>query len=182
MIYERVVDLIAGDVSVTEAELDSLDRTSTTVVWSYRGALVIAGVAFLIWLWRARMNAEALCPASHRRGRPWVIWGWIVPVINLWFPYQVVDDVYRASRPGNHPELYNLRTVPGSRLLGAWWTAWLAAFAFDRLARNVGDDASTVSELNFAMFLDSASSAMVVAAAVVLIMIMRRVNGWQTRT
>ncbi|WP_435875703.1 DUF4328 domain-containing protein [Nonomuraea jabiensis] len=72
---------------------------------------VVAIVAFLVWLFRVRANAEILSPGGHRRGQPWLIFGWVVPIINFWFPKQIVDDIwsassrvpYSCSTPGGRP-------------------------------------------------------------------------------
>jgi hypothetical protein len=39
--------------------------------------------------------------------------GWWVPIVSVWFPFQVVRDVLRGSR------------LPGSAVVGFWWAAWL---------------------------------------------------------
>lgn len=78
---------------------------------------IFAYVAACLWLFRARKNAEILRPgAHHARKSGWVWAGWLVPVVSLWFPFQVVRDI---------------RGVPahaGGSLLGWWWAFWLISF------------------------------------------------------
>jgi hypothetical protein len=76
-------------------------------------------VVTLVWLYRARMNAEGL--VRHRRSKGWVVGGWFCPVVNLWFPLQVVEDVSRADLPGDR------RGAAGIVLYG-WWACWLLAW------------------------------------------------------
>ena len=83
---------------------DRLDGADEFVFLAVRGWLLVllaAGVVFIVWLWRARDNAELFCSGQHRRGRGWVIGGWFCPVVNFWFPKQIVDDVIAASDPAN---------------------------------------------------------------------------------
>ena len=82
---------------------------------------LVCWVATCVWLGRARHNATTIHPGSHQaRGAAWVWWGWIVPVVYLWFPYQVVKDVLVALRPA------------GSRtLLRLWWSSWLVYLVTD---------------------------------------------------
>lgn len=85
---------------------------------------VAAYVVGVVWLYRSRTFAEAYVPAArHERGRVWTWLGWGVPVVSLWFPYQVVRDVRRATVEG---------LLRGG--LGAWWASWLVAIACDRLS------------------------------------------------
>lgn len=80
-----------------------------------------AFVATGIWLLNLRQVAEWASPSMpHRRTSYWAFLGWIVPVVNLWFPYQVVQD---ASR-GVGSKVKNL--MP-------WWIAWLALFAVNQI-------------------------------------------------
>src|SRR5688572_18369651 len=63
--------------------------------------LVASYVATCLWLWRARQNSELLGPGHHHaRSRGWVWGGWVCPIVNLWFPFQVVKGVHLASTRG----------------------------------------------------------------------------------
>lgn len=82
---------------------------------------VVAFVATGVWLLGLRKVAEWAAPgAYHRRSAYWAVLGWVVPVVNLWFPYQVVADTSRAL---------------GSRVsrLWPWWLAWLALLGVSAL-------------------------------------------------
>ncbi len=73
-----------------------------------------AAIVTCLWLWQSRVLAEAVSPAhGHARSRVWVWLGWIVPVVALWFPYQVVRDVRAAT------------VVAPRRGLGWRWAGWL---------------------------------------------------------
>jgi Domain of unknown function (DUF4328) len=100
--YALVRDYRAGhatfrDVASNDDAIFVLSSTSVIL-------LLAAAAIFLIWLRRARVNTEEMASFPHRRARPWVVWGWICPVVNLWFPFQIVEDVYDASRPGELAE------------------------------------------------------------------------------
>ncbi|GAA1959321.1 hypothetical protein GCM10009798_18590 [Nocardioides panacihumi] len=76
--------------------------------------LLLAWILTAMWLVGMRRNAEAIAPgAPHRRSIGWVWGGWVCPVVSLWFPYQVVRDIIRATRPA------------GRLPVGWWWTAFL---------------------------------------------------------
>ncbi|RKS76140.1 uncharacterized protein DUF4328 [Actinomadura pelletieri DSM 43383] len=86
--------------------------------------VVATGVAVIAWLWRARANAEIIDDLSASWSSPWVILGWIVPIMNLWVPRGVVGAVWRVSAPHREsPWPVNL-----------WWTAFLAYLIGGRFA------------------------------------------------
>ena len=73
-----------------------------------------------VFLRRARRRAIASAPGfTHERGPVWTWLGWVVPIVSLWFPYQVVRDIARnAWRDPWGDQRQRLH-------LGFWWTAWL---------------------------------------------------------
>jgi len=62
--------------------------------------ITIAGLSilFAVWFYRARINAERH-GYRQRHARGWAFWGWIVPIVNLWFPFQIMGDIWRAGLP-----------------------------------------------------------------------------------
>ena len=76
-------------------------------------AVLAAWVATAWWLVDLRRVADWAAPDyRHRRSDWWALAAWVVPIVNLWFPYQVVADASRAlgSRVGS---------------FWPWWIAWL---------------------------------------------------------
>jgi hypothetical protein len=123
-----LIILLASTIVLTAAELAFVGPRHATwgtgtharplVVLSVVSALVTA-IVFLIWFRRARINAERL-GWRQRRARGWTFWGWIVPIVNLWIPFQIMGDIWRAGLP------------PAERAWTAWlpvswWVSWLAS-------------------------------------------------------
>jgi uncharacterized membrane protein YidH (DUF202 family) len=72
------------------------------------GALVV----LMIWLFRAASHARDLgLPA--RRKPVWAVLGFIIPVVSLWFPYQVLADCLAPT------------DTPGRRMVLWWWLLYL---------------------------------------------------------
>jgi hypothetical protein len=96
--------------------------------------LMGTGVAFMIWLWQARENAEflksPLAPRPvdqsgqqfHRRASGWVVGAWFCPIVQFWYPLQIVQDVAAASEPPEQRGASKRGEVRA--LLYGWWATW----------------------------------------------------------
>ncbi|MFI7038629.1 DUF4328 domain-containing protein [Microbispora rosea] len=120
-----LIDRFMADMnSVPLSDLETNDRFYAMSGPVETVAYYATAVMFLIWLFRARANAETLSPWPHRRARPWLIFGWFAPIVSFWFPKQIVDDIWTSSRPGAIQETGSLAAARRSGLVWAWWLAW----------------------------------------------------------
>jgi hypothetical protein len=97
-----------------------------------------------------------------------------VPVVALWFPYQVVTDIRRAdpAARGN---------VAVTRLLGVWWTCWVLAWATSaHFTHNVGYGPDGVVSDSYFVTVNPVgtglSNVITAAAAVLLMFIVRDIT------
>ncbi|MGI5456412.1 DUF4328 domain-containing protein [Streptomyces sp. CA-249302] len=132
-------------------------------------AAMVCVFAFLGWVWRIRDNGIALSGTRPRYAGIWVYLGWIVPVVNLWFPRGIIADAYRASAPGAR--------LPWS--LNVWWGLWLVG-----LASGVGLVYSDSTDKVIARAYDDvwqllAADAALIGAAVAGILMVRAVTAVQ---
>ena len=111
----------------SEAEVDRWAQTleASAHVYDLSGwVLFAAGIGFLVWLWRVRENAEALNPASpHRHSPGWVIGSWVCPVVQFWYPLQILEDIEQAGRPPARAGMVEEQPKPVLRHL--WWATWV---------------------------------------------------------
>jgi hypothetical protein len=88
---------------------------SIAVLWRVASAVTV--VVFLFWFYAARVRAERSdWPQRHARG--WAFWGWIIPIADLWLPFQIMRDIWWASLP---PSLRS----KAAWLPAVWWVSWL---------------------------------------------------------
>ena len=79
------------------------------------------------WLKRLHISATEVNESAIRLKRPWVFWSWIVPVVSLWFPKNLIEDLLKASGTDEAKSLVGKDTL-------TWWLTWVG-FA---LVNNVG--------------------------------------------
>ncbi|MFI9808157.1 DUF4328 domain-containing protein [Streptomyces sp. NPDC052301] len=95
--------------------LDALENSYHVVTDIGGLAALVCAVFFMSWLWRVRDNAIALSRRPPKYAGVWVYFGWIVPLVNLWFPRGILVDAFRNTAPG--------RKLPVS--VNVWWGLWL---------------------------------------------------------
>jgi hypothetical protein len=89
--------------------------------------MISSWVITSLWLKRLHMAATATNPTAMRLKRPWVFWSWIVPVVSLWFPKNLIEDLLKANGSDEAKCLVEKDTL-------TWWLTWVG-FA---LVNNVG--------------------------------------------
>jgi hypothetical protein len=75
--------------------------------------VLVAGVLFLVWMYRAAVVARLLgLPA--RRSPALATCSFLIPIVNLWWPYQSTCDLLPPGHPGRH-------------VVGRWWATWVTS-------------------------------------------------------
>jgi hypothetical protein len=167
---------VVAERAVRHASTVDTDLDWSVAVYSlgvFLGLLAMVGayVTASMWLFRARKNAGLLAPGTYFDRSPgWAWGGWVCPIVNLWFPYQVVHDTHRAVSP---------RTT--SSLIGWWWTFFLVGHFSLRFARSV-ESGGTAANASNAQGLEIFASVTLAAALVLWGLVIRRVTMEQHAT
>lgn len=155
---------------------------ATSVVLGLSSLLTLAcAVMVMVWLHHVRGNIEHLDPyqwAGRRRlSKGWAIGSWFVPVGFLWLPLQVVLDVWWGTA---EPTQQRRRTP---KLLVGWWACWLLSWCTGvRVTETVTTRNGVHLEshsVNVFPGANSVSALFATAAAVLLLLLVRRVTALQ---
>jgi hypothetical protein len=103
---------------------DDLDKIAT--ICTYAG-LVVGAVCFIPWFNRAYGNLARLGFRKLRYAPGWAIGGWFIPIVNLFRPKQIANDIYRGSTPGLDTQSEFWKSQPLSGLLSWWWGLYIAS-------------------------------------------------------
>ncbi|MFC5719082.1 DUF4328 domain-containing protein [Streptomyces gamaensis] len=171
------------------SEADRADAFAGVATLLLDLAVIATAVLWAVWLRRARINAELFAPGTHRFGTGWAAGAWFTPVVNLWFPKQIVNDIYRASTPPGPKG-------PPRALANAWWTLWIAsgvlyvmagfrsAFVNVRIMNPRYDGShwrDDVTALKGATALAGGASLLLAVAGVLGLLVVRQLAGLQER-
>lgn len=102
-------------------------------LFAVQAALFLAtAVAFVLWLFQARVNVRALGVRRPKWSRNQVVLAFLFPGVNLFRPYQVVREIWRASDPRNL-DPFNWRSLPVHPVVPIWWGLLIGFLAVEAL-------------------------------------------------
>lgn len=150
------------------------DRVHTWGV-AYLIAYLATVLAFVTWFFLARLSAEKHNFYVLRFGRGWAVGSWFTPILNLWRPCQMTNDILAASElpPDSAPWARR-----GYALVAVWWGFFIAT---NISARFYGGDPQTVSAFRRDSWLELVSTALSLIAAVLAMLVVGRITGANDR-
>lgn len=170
---QSVVSGWARRPSTVDADVaDRIDSLTLLTSLLEVAALLLAAVLLMTWLFQL-YGSDRVVPAELHHSRSWTIWGWLVPVLAIWRPLQVVRDLWWALAPPADRLRPGLsRPVPV--LMRWWWGTWLAMSALGSVDAQVSNRATTLAQLRDSYSVTILSELMTAIAAVVAVVFFTR--------
>jgi hypothetical protein len=168
-----MIDRIESGALVGDDEIAANDNRVRAIGFIQFGATIAGAIVFIRWLRAAYRNTDVLAPGVRRYGHGWAIGAWFVPILNLWRPKQIVNDVWKAGAlpaDGRRPPV----------LLLSWWLSWIAGTLLGNLAMRSTGDEQTLDDYRTTDFLwiisDSWDAVNAVMAVAVVVHVTRRLD------
>jgi ABC-type Fe3+ transport system permease subunit len=173
-------DLESGNFTadIVKRANDSDDLVSAAAVILFVLGLVTA-VVFIVWMWRAAKNNEALGRVNPRFGPGWSIGGWFIPIANLVIPILILQDLWRGSDPTVVRGDPGWRTGRRSALMGWWWGFWVLATLRVFIDNGSADSRRSLPSIKRSNQLAVLALVAHVVAAVLAIRLVRRLTARQ---
>jgi hypothetical protein len=108
---------------------------------------ILLNITLLFWYYRATKNIHSFGAKEVTSPRMAVIW-WFVPIAFLWKPYQVAQQIWKASNP--EIKLVNgteWKNAPSSKIIKLWWFLTLASI-FGSIVAGVGGGIGIITLYN----------------------------------
>ncbi|MFG2482759.1 DUF4328 domain-containing protein [Streptomyces virginiae] len=133
-------------------------------------------VVFVVWFHRVRVNGGIFRNSAFTQAPGWAIGWWFVPVAHLFQPFVIARQIWRAgTRLGPDGSPVRVSTAP----VTAWWAVRVAASIVGRLSSRVYTSAETPGEMASAAGSGIGSDLLMVAAAVLAVLFVRRLTALQ---
>ncbi|MFI8530630.1 DUF4328 domain-containing protein [Streptomyces aquilus] len=170
-LYVRDVSDDLANGALRDGRVELADRLYSAAGIAQTVVLLTTAVLFLCWFHRVRVNAEVFDPYGHEKKRGWVVWGWLLPIVNLWFPRRMTVDIWNASSPWSAPRTHGL--------VNTWWTFWVISLLSGRAASSAYRKAESPDEIHDAVGQLMFSDLIDVVAAALAIAVVLRLNRMQ---
>ena len=170
------IDVVIGGYQVTllsgalteQADLITDNNTTQKLRTLQLVARFTTFVVFLIWFYRAHRNLQALGIRRGRYSSPWTVLLFLVPILNLYFAYELVKELWRQSSPDLgfsdaflKQHAFTFEHYPSKTpLIGLWWGCTIASVF-----------AARISDRLTGTWMDLISDALAVVASILLIRI-----------
>jgi len=173
--YRLVKDAVAHPLTVTSSDLTHSDNTVHTFGVVYGVAYLTAGIAFIVWFHRAYRSAIRHNSLMTRYGAGWAIGTWLVPILNLWRPFKMTNDIRCASEltPTAREDARR-----GHTLIRAWWWIFIAAAISVRFYSNSDDSLDAFYRDST---LELVNGGLSIVAGVLAIAVVERLTGSNDR-
>jgi hypothetical protein len=175
------IDRIDGltDGTGTIDDLGSADDVVQLATFLQLAVLAVAAVFFVRWVLRSVRNMPALGVEDPRWSPSAAGWAWFIPILSLWRPKQVVNDLWRSADPDlAYPTPgrdWTAAKVPA--LMQWWWGLWLVGGLAWRVSGQGRDD--SLDSFRDADNADIFGNVLMIVAAILAMAVVRRVTARQ---
>ncbi|MDO8586752.1 MAG: DUF4328 domain-containing protein [Armatimonadota bacterium] len=134
-------------------------------------AYLCASVFFLVWIHRAHQNLSAFDMQGLSYSPAWAVGWFFVPILNLFQPYHVAVEIWKASDPrlGNDR---HWQTARSSWLIGCWWVLFVLMNVAHGISSKLSDASSAIWGLVISEILG-------IAAAILAVLLVRAIDSRQ---
>jgi len=139
--------------AVTEAEAAANDNRQAAIGAGQTALYIAYLVVFLMWIYRANKNLRSLRAAGLSFTPGWAVGWFFVPVMNLFRPYQVVSEIWKASDPKvDMTDDTSWKAVATAPIVGCWWALFLISTFVANIALRLAFGGMELTDLLYSTY------------------------------
>jgi hypothetical protein len=167
----------AGSAVSAEAAQANDDRQQSLALL-YMFAYLPSLVLFFLWLHAAHRNLRALGAQGTAFTPGWAVGWFFVPFLNLYRPFEVLTETWKASEPDEPPGA-GWRDLPWPRIIGLWWGLHIVTGLISMQGAIRLMEPQTADSLLSTSWILLATEGLTIVGAVLTILVIRGVTGRQ---
>jgi hypothetical protein len=174
--YYLLTGVQANPDNIDMETLRTSDMIRLAVGIAHLAILILTIVFFIMWFRRAYYNLRTLPWHNARYTDGWAAGGWFVPIINLWYPYQIMIDIWRGTQ---HALKERLGEPQPSTIVGWWWALHLITSFYGNITTRFGWNAEEIDELVTVTQLDFVGDILTIPAIIITIVLIKRTSNFE---
>lgn len=100
----QLVQDLARGANVADATIEANDARQQLFAYAQLGLGIASAVVFLMWTSAHTTRLIGLGVTDMQYAPKWSVWGFIVPILNLFRPYQVMSELWKESELVRGPD------------------------------------------------------------------------------
>jgi len=161
------------DYDFTDEEAMANDLRQGVLALVYLAVYITAVVLFIRWFRRAYHNLHKAGYKDLRHTEGWAAGAWFVPVLNLFYPYQIAVEIWNKTQEA-------VGKVPiKPTLLGLWWGAWVINNLFSNFVLRMTWQAESIEELRDAAYLGMWDELLGIPSLILVILVIRKISSFE---
>ena len=171
--YNLLKEIESG-AYITESQAESNDNRQQMIGFIQMGYLVLTGIVFLKWIYRANYNARSLGATGLKFTPGWSVGYYFIPIVNLWRPYQAMKEIWKASLS---PKVWE--DAPVSEIVSFWWGLWIVSSLLGQASFRLSMRAENISQALNSSLLTLASDIIDIPLAIVAYFMVDKIYNMQ---
>lgn len=165
---------------VTESEAMANDNRQAAIGFGQTALYIGCFVVLLMWIYRANKNLRLLRAEGLSFTPGWAVGWFFVPFMNLFRPYQVVSEIWKASDPkvGTADDT-SWKATTTSPIVGCWWALFLISNFIANIALRTVFTGIELSDLLNSTYAYMVSDGIDVIYLLTAIFMVRRISQFQ---
>lgn len=167
-----VQDLARG-ANVEDAVVEESATRQQLFAFAQLGLGLVSAIVFLMWTSMLTKRLIELGVTDMKYAPKWSVWGFIIPIINLIRPYQVVSELWKASDIAPGPD-DPWTKKPTPMIVNVWFVVLILDGIIGRLTNRVSFD--TIEQVLQTTWLTVAFDALGVVTALVALRLVAEID------
>lgn len=170
--YSILLDIKADPANFDMQVANLTDLMQSILALTNLVVFVLAATFFIMWFRRAYNNLHQLPWHNTRYTEGWAAGSWFVPVVNLWWPYQIMVDIWKGTQNALRQRLGEPHAAT---IVGWWWALFFANILWSIITIAVGTT-NGVDELLISTQLHLIGQIIDIPALLIAIRMIQRTN------
>jgi len=171
----NLLQYIANGGSVSYEAAFANDAREVIIAILLTIAYLISVIFFIMWFRRSYYNLhQNHLKLSYSEG--WAAGAWFVPIVNLYMPYEIMKELYKATRKLLSQAGATVENLLLTKILGWWWALWIINGVLGQFVFHISKSSQTINDLIITTFLGMGSEIFGLILSFVTIKVIKDYN------